>query len=285
MVLLRTGERIAIKPMTGSIDVVTRYGKISLKPENVAAVQFQSDESNVHQIYLTDGSKFSGLLSADAFEVTLDAGDQAVKFPASAMARLQLVAKMPEIDDLSPTIRLANEDQLVGTLDGKLNLDTAFDTIALNGAEIKSMTRPKDSVQDVQVSLWDGTTLSGQLREPELTCKLGGGVEMKIPVGLLEEYTQPQPQPSASMMEKIKSIVADLNNDDWHVRDRAQAALIGLGPVAEGVLKQLRSDQPTEAQKAIDVVLQKLEEQRKHEKARAAPATQPPGEGGIVIER
>lgn len=277
MVLLRSGERMAIKPPTTDISVVTRYGSLTLKPASVAAILFQSEESAVHQVFLTDGSKLNGLLSADAFEVTLETGSQTIKFPASAIARLQLAAKMPEPDDLAPSLHLASDDQLVGTLAGKLSLDTAFDTITLNASEIKSMTRAKESVQDVQVSLWDGTTLSGQLRETELPCHLASGVDLKIPVGLLEQYNQPQPLPSASMMEKIKSIVVELNSDDWKTRDRAQAALVSMGPVAEGVLKQLRGDQPTESQKAIDQVIEKLEQERKKEKSSTAAAGNPPG--------
>ena len=138
------------------------------------------------------------------------------------------------------------------------------------------MSKAKESVQDVQVSLWDGTTFSGQLREPELSCKLASGVQIKVPIALLEEYSQPQPQPSALMLEKIKSLVAQLNNDDWHERDRAQAALTAMGPVAQSVLKQMRPDQPAEAQKTIDLILQKFEEQRKKNKP-GAPNTAPGG--------
>jgi hypothetical protein len=275
MVLLRSGERMAIKPPTANLDVVTRYGVLSLKPASIAAVLFQSEEGNVHQVYLTDGSKLSGLLSAGEFEVTLDAGNQSIKFPASAIARLQLSPKTPEVDDVAPTLHLAGDDQLVGTLDGKLDLDTAFDTISVNAAEIKTMTRAKDSVQDVQVALWDGTTLSGQLHQPELAAHLGSGVDIKVPVALLEQYSQPQPQPSASMLERIKIIVADLNSDDWRTRDRAQAALIGMGPVASGVLKELRSGQPPEVQKSIDQVIDKLEQERKKEKSSPASTTPP----------
>jgi hypothetical protein len=128
------------------------------------------------------------------------------------------------------------------------------------------MTRARDSVQDVQVVLWDGTSLSGQLQQTELSCELKSGITMKVPLALLEEYTQPQPRPSPSMIEKIKGIIGDLNADDWKQRDRAQAALISMGPVAAGPLKELRAKQPPEAQKAIDIILQKLEEQRKKEK-------------------
>jgi len=285
MIVLRTGERMVIKMPAAPLEVDTRYGKLSLQPETVAAVSLQNEDNGVHEIYLTDGSKFAGLLRADTFDFTLASGDQAVKFPASTVAKLQFSPNLAEADDLTPTIRLGNDDLLVGTLTGKLNLDTAFDTIAVNATEIKSLTRAKESVQDVQVVLWDGTSLSGQLRDPELACLLKSGVSMKAPVALVEEYSQPQPQPSASMTLKIKSVIADLNADDWKQRDRAQAALVSMGPVAESVLKELRPKQPPEAQKAIDIVLQKLEEQRKKEKTTKPTAAANGGRAAGVVQQ
>ncbi|MDB5333721.1 MAG: hypothetical protein JWP03_4872 [Phycisphaerales bacterium] len=279
MVLTRSGERMVIKMPAASLDVATRYGKLALKPESVAAVSFQNEDNSVHEIFLTDGSKFAGLLGAEAFEVTLDAGEQAVKFPASAVARLQFSGKVTDVDDFTPTLRLVNEDLLVGTLTGKLSLETAFDTITVNATEIRSLTHAKDTVQDVQVVLWDGTSLSGQLQDADLSCQLNSGVAMKVPVTLVEEYSQPQPQPSPSMVEKIKGILADLNNDDWKQRDRASAALVSMGPVAAGVLKQLRPKQSAEAQKSIDIVLQKLEEQRKAQKPVPSAAHSAAGAG------
>ena len=86
---------------------------------------------------------------------------------------------------------------------------------------------------------------------------------------------EPQPQPSASMVEKIKSFIADLNADDWKQRDRAQAALIGMGSVAAGPLREMRIKQPPEAQRAIDIILQKLEEQRQKEKTPLGASTTP----------
>jgi len=237
-----------------------------LAPQAIAAVSFQNEDSGVHEVFLVDGSKFSGLLSADQFDVILETASQPVKIPASAVTKLQLSPAIPEADELAPTVHLLNDDLLVATLTGKLNLETAFDTISVTTAEIRSMTRAKESVQDVQIVLWDGTSLSGQLKEPEIACELKSGVIMKVPVALLDEYTQPQPQPSPSMVEKIKSIIVELNAEDWKQRDRASAALVSLGPVAAPALKELRVKQPPEAQKAIDIILQKLEEQRKKEK-------------------
>jgi hypothetical protein len=200
------------------------------------------------------------------FEMTLSGGGsttqptspaaQTVKFPASAISRLQLAGPPQDVDDAeSPTLTLMNSDKLVGSLSGQLKLDTAFDTLTINAAEIRKLTRGKDGALDVQVTLWDSSIVSGQLEDSSLKCRLESDVAISIPVALLEEYSQPRPQPAQGMVEKIKTTVTQLNADDWKARDRAEAELTAMGPVVITVLKQLRSNQPPEAQQRIDQVL------------------------------
>lgn len=267
MVLLRTGERIDVQMPTGPIVFVTRYGTLSLRPEQVASVQLQNEDNTVHQVELTDGSHLAGLLTADSFDMKLDVGGtpQNVKIPTSAMVRLQLTAKVKETDDSTPVIKLSNEDQMIGSLAGQLKLATAFDTIQINAPELKGLTHSADrGAQDVQVTLWDGTTFSGQVEEPELTCALLSGVTVKVPVSLVQEYTQPQPRPSTATVERIKGILQnDLSNEDYHVRERARAELLSMGTPVIAVLKDLRQNLSPEAQKSIDVVLEELEKSPK----------------------
>src|SRR5262249_6646195 len=153
-------------------------------------------------------------------------------------------------------LKMSNDDLLVGALAGDLKLDTAFDTLSLHAGEIKKLSRNKEGgATDVQVQLWDSSIVSGQLQDPSLKCQLGSGVTISVPVALLEEYNQPQPQPAAGMVEKIKAAVANLNADDFKARDRAEAELTSMGTVVVATLKELRASQPPEAQQRIDQIL------------------------------
>jgi len=269
-VALRSGERVGIQMPTTPIDIVTRYGPLKLDPKAVAAIVFQTEEHGVHEIHLTDGSKFAGLVAASEFEMKLggattqpsggssQSASQIVKFPSSAISRIQFSAPIDDVDNTqSPTLDLANDDVLVGTLSGNMKLDTAFDTLTLNAAEIKKLTRGNADAGalDVQVTLWDSSIVSGQLQDPTLKAQLASGVNLSIPLGLLDEYNQPQPAPAAGMVDKIKQAVAQLNADEWKARDRAEAELTAMGSVVTGVLKQMRPDQPPEAQQRIDQIL------------------------------
>jgi hypothetical protein len=256
-ILLRSGERIGVQMPADDISVMTRYGMLKLKPSSIASIAFQNEENGVHEIYLTDGSKFAGLAVSESFEMHLaDAKDQVVKFPASTIGRLQLTGKVDDADDSTPGLKLANEDLLVANLAGQYKLNTAFDTLTLKGEQIKSISHSKTSPLDVIVRLWDESSLSGQLQEQDLDCQLKSGVSLKVPVALVSEYTQPQPKPADSMVEKVKLVVEKLNADDWKARDEAQKQLTAMGAPIAPLLKQMRPNQPPEAQQRIDDVLQ-----------------------------
>jgi hypothetical protein len=291
IVLMRSGERVGVKMPSAPVEAITRYGKISLKPETVAAIVLQSEDSGVHEFYLTDGSKFSGLLLADQLNMVLDAPgaegkEQAISFPTSQVARIQLAGKVAEQDDSTATLELTNDDTLVGTLSGKLELATAFDTIAVNANEVKSLTRLGETASDVSVTLWDGTSLSGQVQGQALNVSLSGGGAMTVPLAVVVKYEQPQPQPSNQMVDKIREVIADLNADDWKKRDRAQAALVNMGPVAGGVLKKMRDAQPPEAQQRIDAILKELDKQKpgRPTAGAAAPGAGAALQGGVMID-
>jgi hypothetical protein len=262
MVHLRSGERMLVNIPTSTVDVLTRYGSLKLSPQSISAIVFQSDDNGVHDILLTDGSKFAGLASADHFDMQLvgTATQQSVSFPSAILARVQFSKPLDsDLDDDDPTLVLSNKDLFVGTLAGELKLDTNFDTITINAAEMRSLTHAAEAGMDVQVTLWDQTTLSGQLRQPEVTCNLKSGVNVKIPLAMVDRYSNPMPQPSAIMVDRIKAIVAELNAQDFKQRDRAEAQLVSMGPVVAGVLKELSPTQTAEAQNRIEAVLRQLE--------------------------
>jgi len=269
---LRGGDRMIVQPPTAAISVATRYGTLSIKPSAVAAIVFVSDEQAVHEIQLTDGSKFVGIVAGDAMEMKLATTGQSVAFPISAMRRLQLSTHIDDVDSDSPTLNLTNTDQFVGTIAGVLKVQTAFDTLTVNGPEIRSLQRGKGAPGEVQITLWDNASLSGQLENDSLDVSLASGVPMKVPVALMDIYSNPQARPPAQVVDRIKVLVGQLNAEDWKARDRAEAQLAAIGPALSGVLGELRTGQPAEVQQRIDVILKAV----RNEKAPASPAVAQP---------
>ncbi len=280
MVMLKSGERLTVAAPDAQVEVLTRYGLLKLKGTEMHALALQSEDSPVHQVLLADGSRISGLASAQCFDLKLSGANQSVKVLASAINRLQYSAKPAEVDDTTATMTLSNEDQLVGSLSGSLKLRTSFSSVTLSGPEVRHMSHGK-TAGEVQVEMWDQTTLSGELEDQELLVKLVCGLEMKVPVGLVEEYNQPRPQPSAAVAESISKLAGELSAEDWNQRDEAQKKLVAMGPVVINVLKGLRDKQSPEGQQRIDQIRKDIETA---EKAAQQPQTPPPDNGDAIQE-
>lgn len=263
LVLMQAGDRVGITPPTAAIEVMTRYGRLQLAPEAIAAILFQGEGNSVHEIQLRDGSRFAGLVVDEVFEMQLSGTGiaQSVRFPAASLTRFQVALPPEEPAATAATLILSNGDLLVGKLTGELKLDTTFDTISLNGLEIRGISRGERQGMDVQVAMWDESTVSGQLQEDMLEMQLDSGVSVRVPVTLIQAYDQPIPQPSAAVTDRIKALVAELNADDWKQRDRAEEQLTNMGVSVMGVLKALHAEQSPEAQQRIEQVLQRLEQQ------------------------
>jgi hypothetical protein len=269
IVLLDSNERFTVQMPTTDLPVITRYGQLKLSPAILSSIAFQSDDNGVHEIFLTDGSKFAGLVDQDTFEFKL-AGltDRSVKIPTSDMEKLQLRPMPDDVDAKAPVLRLRNDDVLIGAMSGPYKLDTLFDTLTLDGDKIKSLSHNRTSPTDVVVQLWDETTVSGQLEEKEITCQLKSGLSLKVPLALVVEYHQPVPAANSGMVDRVKQIVEKLNADDWKARDAAQKELVDMGTSITPILQQLRPSAPLEAQQRIDAVLAAL-------KGGPAPAANP----------
>jgi hypothetical protein len=259
-VIMRSGDRVFVDLPAAPVDVLTRYGLLHLDPQTIGSILFQTDDTAVHEIIMSDGSKFAGLAQAPEFEMKLASAFAAepVKFPVSSLVSIQFASKIADADDTTPTLLLINQDSLVGTLVGTMKLDTAFDTLEINAPEVRKITHPSPGSPDVQITLWDNSVVSGILEEQDVQCNLLCGTQIDVPVSLLGEYDQPLPRPSASVIDKIKSLVADLSADDWKARDQAETSIESLGNSVISVLRDLRPDQPPEAQERIDAIIKQL---------------------------
>jgi len=271
MLILRNGDRIAVDMPAAAIPVSTRYGNLLLKPQSIGALVFQGEDQPVHQVLLTDGSRIAALVAADALELRpMSTGATSpVSFPAAGVSRLQFTQKIDEPGDLAPVLSLTTGDRLAGALGGKLQLETAFDMIEIDGAEIRGLHHAGTAPTEVQVILWDDTTLSGRLKGDVINMTLKSGPALHVPAALIEEYSQPQPLPPASVLEKLRTLVADLASDDWKRADRANSELGTMGPRITGALRALRPQQAKPVQDRIDALLAKFEPKAE------TPATNP----------
>lgn len=256
---LRGGERVRVKLPTKEFNLATTSGPIRLDSKVIASIVFQDVDNNVPEVHLIDGTRISALLGASSFDMTLSGlgTEQHACIPAAALLRFSFAAEQ-ETDYLTPRFVLANHDELIGTIGGTLSLETPFDTLHIEGNQIKQMTHAKSGDHDVKITLWDDSTLSGRLVESHVSCLLKCGVGIRVPVSLIDVYQQPLPFPSPPIIEQIRRIARDLDADQWKLRDAAQTKILEVGPPALSVLKQLRPGAAAEAGQRIDLIMNRL---------------------------
>jgi hypothetical protein len=261
MAYLSGGERMRVRLPTADFNLATPSGPIRLNPAVVASIVFQGPDNNVPEVHLTDGSRLSALLGTSWFDMALVGlgAEQRARIPAAALQRFSFAAERESDLPLTPAFTLFNHDRLVGTLGGTLSLETPFDTLHIEGPEVKAVTHTKaGSEHDIQITLWDDSTLSGRLVESHVTAQLKCGVVLRIPIALIENYAQPLPLPSPPMVQRIKQIARELDADDWKIRDQAQSRILAVGPPAMAVLRQIKTTAPAEAAQRIELILQRL---------------------------
>jgi hypothetical protein len=253
------GERMRIKLPSGDFNLATPSGPIRVNPSLVSSVVFQGEENTVPEVHLIDGSKLSALLGTSTFDVTLVGlgAEQHACIPSAAVKRFTFAPEQ-ETDPLTPQFTLSNHDQLMGTIGGTLSLQTPFDTLHVEGSQIKKLTHTQAGEHDIQLTLWDDSTLSGRLVESHLTCVLNCGMMIQVPIALVDVYRQPIPTPSPPMVERIRQMVRDLDAESWKTRDRAQVQILSIGTPALSVLKQLHATAPPEAAQRIALIINDL---------------------------
>lgn len=280
LLLLAAGDRISVDPPASPIPLMTRYGLVRVDPKSIASISMEDQEQPAHEMRLVDGSRLSGIVALDKLSLkplSIGAANP-ITFAMSGVRGMQLAAEAsPSPAEDAAIVQLTSGDLLVGTLSGRVVLETTFDIITIDAAEIAALAPETDaqservirSPADVRLTLWDGAEVGGRLKEDALAVQLQSGSQVKVPLALLGQYVQPLPTPPPQAMEQIKAAVADLSAADPARRDRAQELLRSMGSGIHGVLRKLSDAQPEAAQELIRAIVS----------GDASSAPPPPAEG------
>lgn len=266
-VQLRSGERMAIASPTEPLQVATRYGVLKLPPQSVAEVLLVGENLPTHAVRLVDGSRLSGVLLAETLEVTLDgaAGSARLSLPVSGVRSVRPTPRGDDADEelgspVDGRLVVLPDDVLRGTLAGVLELETGFEPVRVEGAQVRAVERAGESAVggELRVTLWDGTVITGRPSRPGLTMRLSAGLELMVPVDLVGRYEHPAPRPSDFMAERVRGLVAELDAVEFRTREAAQRQLLAMGSAIVPLLRELQPSQPPEARQRIEQILAEL---------------------------
>lgn len=292
LLTLRSGDRIRIDMPRAQINVATRMGLARLRPEMIAAIDFEAPDASANQIELIDGSRFNGIVTGDGIEFTsASLGPlHPLRFALGSLARLQLApaaegiapkdpTTQPTLADESevPRLTLAGGETLIGAPAGRLSLETAFDTIQIDAAEIAAMRRTTEETDEVQLTLADGAVASGRIQSDSINVRLQCGASLNVPMSIFEDYAQPFPQSPPKVLAEVRGLVMELCRSDNLRSDRAAESLKKMGPPIMGALRSIREGQNANAQSRIDAILTVFQSERRPLPAPVAP---PPADAG-----
>jgi hypothetical protein len=258
LLVLQSGDRLAVDMPAMPIEMLTRYGKVVVPPDQLLQLELGS-EAGFHRITLTDASQISGLMTADQISVRLASSGREFSLPVGAVARLQVTGDVTQKEGEHGTLKIVGGDVLIGTLTGNLRLDATFDTLTLAGEQLTALRPLRENSFDMQARLWDATAVSGQLNDPTVTMRLTTGLTLSVPATLIESYEHPAPQPSDQMTRQVNEVIARLAADDFATREAAEKQLVAMGRSILALLREARPSQSLEAQQRIDTVIRHLE--------------------------
>ena len=280
LVMLRTGDRLWIDRPDAAVEVSTRYGRLKLPGAALGSITFLNDDNAAvfHEIRLADGTHLAGLVERASFELKF-AGTLAGKAAAvdiASIARLQFGPAAEEPDAAQSALTLANGDVIGGVLAGKLSLDAGFMSLAIECGQIKRLVYQKGTAADVAVTLWDDSTMQGQLGEATLACEMAGGVGLRVPVSLLLSYDQPRPALPESATVEARRLVKELADADAKRADAAQEKLAAFGGGAIAIIKEMQGKADESAKKRIGDLLARMESSAKRQSSAAQTIVTPP---------
>ncbi len=106
----------------------------------------------------------------------------------------------------------------------------------------------------LRLHLMDGSVITGQLSSPQIDVETRFGI-LKIPLDQIRSFT-PGLQSHPEFDKHIADLVADLGADGFAEREKAQAALLKIGPEIkaelERYLKTAEAEKQTRLQKIVD---------------------------------
>jgi hypothetical protein len=182
------GDYLAVDP-PAEIEFQSRWGLLKLRLEQVRQIVFSAKEQAAHQIFLSDGSTLTGMMTADALSLKpRNLPGSALTAPVGEMAKLVLIPTTPPLS--GGKLTLWGGDILRGSLSGTLTLQTAYQSVTLNGNEIERITTAPDSPTDLTITLNGKPPVQGAPGDASVTCQLNCGLSLSIPAATIVGYSK-----------------------------------------------------------------------------------------------
>lgn len=259
MVVLRSGDRLAMAAEGAPLKFRTAYGLIDLEPASLISVELEGSGNGLHRAKFLNGSVLSGLLEPAQIEMPLKLGSK-LTIARDMVRQFYFQAEPEEETPALSILKLRNGDELAGQLlNERLKFTTDFGALDQDSRHIQKIEFMQDALGRATVAMWDSTILRGRVEETELVFRLEPGPTLKIHPDRVVAIHRSQAMPPSDMTTRVRQLVAQLGAESYQDREKATQE---LRKMPKGVIPLLRShlkDNDPEVRQRIENIIQRLE--------------------------
>jgi len=280
MVLLRSGDRLIWTECRPKLQLAGPWGAVDLPPQSLRRIERTDTEGRGHRARLRGGTVLVGTLGPKKVTLSLKVAGE-LEVASKDVRLISLPTKTLTPFTPAATMLLHNGSRLLGRLEHEsLALRTEFGQIKVYVGDFKTLTCDAKRAAHVTITLWDGTTLKGQLAAPKLTCRIEpNGPRIRLMTTRIASITQPFPLLRPAARKKAEKLIAQLAAESYTDRQAATKELVKMGKGVAGLLKKHANSPDAEVRQRIEDILRQIDPRK------AAPVP-PPNVGthrGTVI--
>ena len=172
------------------IEFRTRWGVITLRPEQIGQIVYSGDGLTAQQIDLVDGSVISGFVTNESLTVTPRwPGAQPIKAAVGGLSKLVMGTTPPQPKG-GGTIEMIGGDILRGSLQGTITLQTGFADVKVPGGDIELLAASLDLPDAASIDRSSASRLVGAVADEQVACRLDCGVALEVPAVMIQKYAK-----------------------------------------------------------------------------------------------
>ena len=263
-------ERLTGQLNKETFKIQSDIGELEIPVEIIQSVEFGKSGSDRQPRFITkDGQAFSGLIHDD-FEVEIFDGTIKMVSPKSltAIYLAEPSAKSMRIGTDQAYLQLGRRDKLIAKLlaDQKpIEFKTSFGNRAINPVQIKRLESKSGLTEQMQIELWDGSKLTGQLTSETIRMELLGR-PVEIPGTNVKTFVNPMAMPPDALKEKYIKLIGQLNSKKYGERSAAAQTLEKEKTKIYGLLRSQLEHVDVETKARIYKLLPKSDQPKKEAK-------------------
>ena len=287
----KNGDRIAGELLSSELEIHLSVGEMLIPLANLKTIELtRNDDGSDRGEFLTaDGQQFSGMFYKEIEVRVWD--DTVIKIPPTDLKSIYLEAgndtASGEIPTDKPILKLGEEEFLIATIKAEkqpLEFKTAFGVRTIDPSQISKLSYVPGLAGEMQIVLWDGSTLTGKLTAEHVVFEILG-TDMKLLPSMIGDYSNPNALPPESMRQKYLDLIDQLGSPKFKEREAAFERLERDADKIRGLLESRFEGADAETKSRLAKLLgRKIEKSKKKKDKKKAEEPPAPMDEDAAVE-